>query len=47
MGKGERSSEGISNPKVSGDAMNDEAKTSEKYHKGDVGGERDSEMERR
>ena len=46
-GKGEGRLEGISDPKYSGDAMNGEVKTSEKNHKGDVGGERDSGRERR
>ena len=39
--------EGVFNPKYSGDAINDEAKTSEESHKGGVGGERDSGRERR
>ena len=37
----------ISNPKDYGDAMNDEAKTSEENHKGDFVGKRDSGRERR
>ena len=39
--------EGISDTKDSGDATNDEAKTSEENHKGDVGGKRDSGKERK
>ena len=39
--------EGISNPKDSGDAMNDEVKTSEENNTGDIGGERYLEREKK